>query len=421
MSGDLKSRLERARELTRTKSRVPGGTELDSAKRETPPQLPGTPSPPGIPGWTRLGPYLLYRRVYRSNPLPRHMDMRPYVRTEARPAVLIKPGSESGTDRSGNHLSFPADRLLFFDLETTGLSGGAGTIAFLAGFGSVLPSQGSGEFEIRQYLLTDFPGESDFLEAVLGELRRAAILATYNGRTFDIPLLRTRLVLNRKAWPDLKHADFLPAARRLWSGRFKDCSLGTLERDLLGRERILDIPGARIPEIWLEFAGQGFHELMPAVLEHNAEDLATLAALAARCAEIHADPEEARGCDRSALGAFWLRLDPEVGRIVLERAFIEGDERAGWILIRHYRRRGILEEYRRILAALSPSWESWVERAKDEEHRRKNLGTALAAARAAEPFVVNEALRHALERRIRRLERRVSSRLPLEGRTDRRR
>ncbi len=363
-----------------------------------------------------MGPYLLFRRVRRPNPLPEHIDMRPYLRMDSPPAVVDGNGSEAGINREEIKTSFPSDRLLFFDLETTGLSGGTGTIAFLAGFGNVVQGAGNREFEIRQYLLTDFPGECDFLEAVLGELRREVVLATYNGRTFDIPLLRTRCVLNRKAWLDRDHADFLPAARRLWRGNYADCSLGTLERELLGRVRTLDIPGSRIPEIWLEYARAGFHELMPAVLEHNAEDLESLGAVAARCAEVHSDPVKARDCDRSSLGILWLRLNPETGRSILEQSFAEGDERAGWILIRHYRRQGALDEYRRILEALSPSWDSWIERSKDAEHRRKQPEAALAAARAAEPFAGSAALRCELERRLRRLERKSAARWPREGR-----
>ncbi|HOX12307.1 MAG TPA: ribonuclease H-like domain-containing protein [Spirochaetia bacterium] len=313
----------------------------------------------------------------------------------------------------------PAGRLLFLDLETTGLSGGAGTIAFLAGLGRVVPGGEAEGFEIRQYLLIDYPGEDAFLDALLGALVSETVLASYNGRSFDEPLLRTRCILNRKHWPPHPHADFLPAARRLWRKRFPDCSLGTLEALMLKRQRSLDVPGARIPEIWFEYAKRGSHPLMEAVLEHNAADVESLAAIAAECARTYANPVDARDCDRTALGTLWLKLQPDTGRAVLERAFEEGEERAGWMLLRHYRRNGVWAEYRRVLSALSPGWDSWIERAKDAEHRLGDPRAALQAARSARVFAADTELREHLELRIRRLTRKTAAIRQREDRTSR--
>lgn len=405
MAGTLRSRLARARERTQAvrESRSHGLKEAPGPE--------GT-SPLGqLSGWSPLAPFVLTRRLRRGNPLPETLDLRPYL---SRASRFSPVESERNSSSSIPDLRFiPADRLLFLDLETTGLSGGAGTIAFLAGLGRVIP----GGFEICQFLLTDYPGEDDFLDAVLSELGPGTVLASYNGRSFDEPLLRTRCILNRKLWPPHPHADFLPAARRLWRKRFPDCSLGTLEALVLKRQRSLDVPGARIPEIWFEYAKRGSHPLMEAVLEHNAADVESLAAIAAECARTHANPLDARDCDRTALGALWLKLHPDTGRAVLEQVFGEGEDRAGWLLLRHYRRNGIWAEYRRILSALSPGWESWIERAKDAEHRLGDPRAALQAARSAGAFVPDTALKENLEHRIRRLIRKAAAIQLREGHT----
>ncbi len=175
-------------------------------------------------------------------------------------------------------------RLLFFDLETTGLSGGAGTYAFLVGFG-FFDENG---FRTRQYFLRGYGEERALLDAVAGEISasgagRPLVLVTYNGRSFDVPLIETRYQLNRLRLPfgGLPHVDMLFPARRLWkrrptpagdlrraargritrdtaarhqsqaAGRFDDppgsCSLTAIERDILGLHRQDDVPGWEIP------------------------------------------------------------------------------------------------------------------------------------------------------------------------------
>ncbi len=125
---------------------------------------------------------------------------------------LVPPvGSEAGP------------RLLFFDLETTGLSGGAGTYAFLVGFGFFAEDG----FRTRQYFLRGYGEERALLDAVAGEVvgwaetAQPPVLITYNGRSFDVPLIETRYQLNRLRSPfgGLPHVDMLFPARRLWKRR----------------------------------------------------------------------------------------------------------------------------------------------------------------------------------------------------------
>lgn len=172
--------------------------------------------------------------------------------------------------------AFDPTTALFLDTETTGLAGGAGTIPFLVGVawfeGSLL--------HVEQHLVTE-PGTERPLLVRLGErLRGARSIVTFNGKTFDLPLLRTRFVLERVEVPEsLPHLDLLHVARRIYGARVERCNLGTLERDVLGFEREGDIPGEEIPERYLRFLREGDRAALLPVVEHNAWDLVALAAL----------------------------------------------------------------------------------------------------------------------------------------------
>jgi uncharacterized protein len=168
---------------------------------------------------------------------------------------------------------------LFFDLETTGLSGGAGTQAFLVGCGWFADD---GAFATRQFLLTRPSDERALLETVRTELARAGALVSFNGKSFDAPLLETRYAFHRVQWDRdrLPHLDVLHPARRFWTG--DDCSLGALEARLLGLRRAGDVAGFEVPSRYFQFVRTGDPRPLVAVLEHNRQDLLTLAALTAR-------------------------------------------------------------------------------------------------------------------------------------------
>src|SRR5262245_15590873 len=174
--------------------------------------------------------------------------------------------------------------VVFFDIETTGLSGGAGTLAFLAGCGW-FEEEG---FRVRQFLLAGPAGEHEMLEALTDVFERASLLVTYNGRTFDVPFMETRWAFHRAPSPtdDLAHFDMLPSARRLWRRREQigdpgGCSLTALERAVLGVHRIGDIAGFDIPSRYFQFLRTGHTAGLEAVLEHNRCDLVSLAAVMA--------------------------------------------------------------------------------------------------------------------------------------------
>ena len=179
-----------------------------------------------------------------------------------------------------------ASRMVFFDIETTGLSGGAGTIAFLVGCGW-FDADG---FRVRQWLMTGPAGERVLLDALARTLGDASLLVTFNGRTFDVPFMQMRWAFHRQANPveDVPHFDMLPTARRLWSRREDDpsCSLTALERSVLGVHRLNDVPGADIPVRYFQFLRTGDPTLLEGVLEHNRLDLISLAAVTAHALEL---------------------------------------------------------------------------------------------------------------------------------------
>jgi uncharacterized protein YprB with RNaseH-like and TPR domain len=193
--------------------------------------------------------------------------------------------------------------MLFLDTETTGLAGGAGTIAFLVGVGRF-----SGDhFRLRQYFLREPGEEAGLLHALQEDLENAGAIVSFNGRVFDVPLLEMRYMLGlRKYWSlsSLPQIDLLHPSRRLWRRSLPDCSLGTIERNLLGVQRSdEDVPGALIPGMYLDYLRTGDASDMTRVLYHNAIDILSLVGLAVHVFERHnnQDPDALSGAEALAL------------------------------------------------------------------------------------------------------------------------
>ncbi len=195
---------------------------------------------------------------------------------------------------------------VFFDLETTGLSGGAGTQAFLVGCAWF---DADGSFTTRQYLLARYSDERPMLTAVAGELGRAGALVSFNGKSFDAPVLETRYLFHRLEWPAASHPhiDVLHPARRFW--KEDECSLAVLEQQVLGAWRDDDVPGFEIPERYFRFVRSGDASALGGVLEHNRRDLASLAGLTSRLLEIvRGGPDYAENAREAlALGHVYAR------------------------------------------------------------------------------------------------------------------
>ncbi len=273
----------------------------------------GLPGPPGFPdpaardlsvlgGAWQDGCFVVERRW---EPSARHG--REAVGSYAE--CLEHAASDAALFTGGVHapaLSLSSGPFVFFDLETTGLSGGAGTHAFLVGCGSF---ESSGAFVTRQFLMTGYADERSMLATVAGELSRAGALVSFNGKSFDAPVLETRYLFHRLAWPGnaLAHVDVLHPARRFWGEG--ECSLAALERQLLGVRRAGDVPGFEIPARYFQFIRSGDAAPLAAVLEHNRLDLLSLAAFTARLLHVtHEGPDAARDAREAlAIGRVYSR------------------------------------------------------------------------------------------------------------------
>jgi uncharacterized protein len=194
-------------------------------------------------------------------------------------------------------------RLVYFDLETTGLSGGAGMVAFLAGVGEWVP----GGFRTTQFLLPSFAAERALLHALNEYLGDDAVLVTYNGRTFDVPVMELRGEMQRvpQVVCSMPHLDMLHAARRLWrmsEEGDRSCRLTHLEESVLGVGRVGDVGGFEIPGRYFQFVRGGSADVLAPVLLHNRLDLLSLAALTAHAQRLVSEGREAPPSGSAAFG-----------------------------------------------------------------------------------------------------------------------
>lgn len=176
--------------------------------------------------------------------------------------------------------SVPLRELVFLDTETTGLVGGAGTLVFLVGVGRFVGEH----FVLRQYFMRDPAQEMGMLDALQGELESAPSFVTYNGQSFDLPMLENRYIIalkRRLSLLDHPNLDLLQLARRLWRNFLPDCSLSTVEARILGVRRTEeDIPSSWIPGIYLDYLRTGDISQINGILYHNLIDVLSLVVLA---------------------------------------------------------------------------------------------------------------------------------------------
>jgi uncharacterized protein len=306
-------------------------------------------------------------------------------------------------------------RWVFLDTETTGLAGGSGTLAFLIGAASVEPDG----FHLHQWFLREPGEEAEALASLAEYLEGFDTLVTYNGKSFDQPLLETRYTMNRMKPPfsRLEHLDLLYGSRRLWKLRFESCRLVELEKQILGHERVGDVPGSLIPQLYFDYLRTRDGGRLKPVLEHNALDILSLAFLAVIVPASMEDPANAplaHGAELLGL-ARWLAKEERMDEAVaLYRRAVDAvisDEllfRALWELAQLERRRDQVVEALTIWSDLSSSRnpyraEAYEELAKYYEHREKNLFMALECTLAAvqiENTAEREHRRQRLERKI---------------------
>lgn len=194
----------------------------------------------------------------------------------------------SGLARDDRLKEIDINKTVFLDTETTGLAGGTGTYIFLVGVGYFKGNQ----FCVRQYFMRDYNEERALLSAVNELLSNFEAIVSYNGKTFDIPLIQSRFIMSgmKMSLKDLYHFDLLYPARRLWKKRLESCSLSTVERDILGVIRENDVPGYLVPEIYFRYLKTKDARALKQVFEHNLQDILSLAALVSRMCFLVEDP-----------------------------------------------------------------------------------------------------------------------------------
>jgi uncharacterized protein len=183
----------------------------------------------------------------------------------------------------------PLESFAFLDTETSGLSGGTGTYAFLVGAGRFI----NGEFLLQQFFMRDPSEEAALLEGLAHFLAPAQALVTFNGKAFDAPLLATRYTMHSIPIPfkDYAHLDLLPLARRLWRDRLESRALKFLEENILHAPRsIEEVPGYEIPSIYFDYLHTHDARPLKGVFYHNAMDVVAMAALLSHAATLLSDP-----------------------------------------------------------------------------------------------------------------------------------
>ena len=318
----------------------------------------------------------------------------------------------------GGEASPRPSRLAFFDIETTGLAGGTGTYVVLAGLGTYEETDPGAPpaFRLRQYFLADLAHEQAMLAMLAADIARFDGLVTYNGRSFDVPFVETRMTMARLASPygAMAHFDLLHSVRRLYKHRMPGCRLADAERRLLRLERPDDVPGWLIPQLYFDYLRASRASPLRGVFRHNAEDVLSLvgvlASLAMLLSSDSIDPEDA-----VAVARWWERAgDPRRAAGLYRGAlpWLEGGDDWAWAAGRHAslcKRLGERVEAERLWRRL---WEqgdraAGVELAKHLEHHVRDLPAAEEVTDAL--LIRTEGTeRIALEHRLARLHRKRS-------------
>jgi uncharacterized protein YprB with RNaseH-like and TPR domain len=298
----------------------------------------------------------------------------------------------------------------FLDTETTGLAGGTGTYAFLVGVGSIDESG----FRVRQFFMRDYGEEASQLHALAAYLEPFDVLVTYNGKTFDQPLLETRYRMARAKHPfgRMEHLDLLFGARRLWKLRMESCRLTNLETEVLGITREGDVPGSLIPYIYFEYVRTRRAARLLPVFHHNVMDIVSLACLTAIVPEAHRAPGRMalrHGADLIGLARWLLQADRRDEALALmQRAIDLG--LPDHLLFRTMLDIGLLHKKMENEAAAlmmftelteSPNpcrLRAFEELAKYYEHRERNYSMALEMATSARQEADTEETRHREDR-----------------------
>lgn len=318
---------------------------------------------------------------------------------------------------------FDIGRCIFLDTETTGLSGGAGTVAFLVGVGFVE----DGNFVVEQYLMRDYGDEIELIDCLARRMADYDCVCTFNGKNFDLPLLATRFTMcrMRERWRELEQLDLLYPARRTWKLRLGSCRLSRLEEYILGKPREGDLPGSEVPQRYFDFLKTGNMALLEDIVAHNRQDILSLGSLLAHLCGIYACPEKERhSADLLSMGKALekqgeLKPARELYRIAAIPApagsisMLAGGEiaaQAAWRMYLLARKNRDYEGMRAVLEQMAVRRQCrekiYVELAKLYEHHYRSMQRALRYAELAARYVDAKEL-DALNKRRQRLRSKV--------------
>ncbi|MBL8098484.1 MAG: ribonuclease H-like domain-containing protein [Anaerolineales bacterium] len=287
----------------------------------------------------------------------------------------------------------PINKFAFLDTETSGVSGGTGTYAFLVGVARFI----DGKFVLKQFFMRDPAEEPAMLEALIHFLAPCEGLVTFNGKSFDAPLLVTRYSLHRIPVPfkNYAHIDLLPLARRLWRDRLPSRALKYLEEHVLGFTRSSDeVPGYEIPWLYFDYLRTGDANPLAGVFYHNAMDVVAMAALLGHVSELLDNPYNGKiehGLDFIALGKLFEDLNhwDEAARLY-ERGLELGLQESDFSVA--VKRLSILQKRRGDMNQAVKLWQeaasknhvyAQIELSKYYEHKLRDVKSALEWANLA--------------------------------------
>ncbi len=319
----------------------------------------------------------------------------PARETESGPLHLVEHGYGAAPELNAESLAAlalsptPLDtsRPLYFDTETTGLAGGTGTLAFLLGVADVR----DGHTVISQLHLPAPGTERPMLQWLAERVEQATVLISFNGKSFDWPLLKSRFVMNRlRPPPERPHVDLLHCSRRVFRHHLAELKLSTLERRVLDVHRKGDIDGANIPAAWFDYLRTGRVAVLSRVLSHNERDVKSMVDLVQRL--LAAWEERHPVLAETALGlaaVAWRHGDEARALRFLDRATEKGLSEAWELKAELQRRRGA---YRESVEALRQALEKskraasiHLRLAKLYEHRLRDYEAAKVHAEACAP------------------------------------
>ncbi len=369
MKRDVKSRLA---EMRRTGEIKTGRQLAETLKTTTEDRLfPGE----GREAQTTFGP--CYMRELRFPLEHLHGNSRLKGMLSCRGSHLALPARDNSLD------GFDPRKSVFLDIETTGLSGGTGTWAFLIGLGMLEQDH----FLLRQYFLRRPTEERSILSHFAAEADQYQTMITFNGKLFDLPLIQTRqLLAGFKQTVPIQHLDLLQCARTLWKKRLASRSLRSIEESLLGLRRFGDIPGAEIPAVYFDYLRRGKTAQLKQVFHHNVLDILSMVTLLERVSCLGAGEKIEHPAEALALGKLCL----EAGRAAeglehLKAAAVTGSnaaaEEAALALALYHKRAGrwpqAVEIWQRMAAADQPNPAALIALAKYYEHQAGEYKKAL--------------------------------------------